>query len=101
MSFKRQDLFYLVRGYLPSSPQASDNLMGVDIAQEMLRDLNQKRQNLMLELKNYEENLKVDCLWHQGQYIYTGQWKHLPCFIIPNYYNLCIYCPSVYMIIHF
>ena len=33
--------------------------MGVDIGQETLRDLNQKRQNLLLELKNYEENLKV------------------------------------------
>ena len=33
--------------------------MGVDIVQETLRDLNQKRQNLLLELKNYEENLKV------------------------------------------
>ena len=55
-------MFCSVRGYLPSSPQASDNLMGVDIAQEILRDLSQKRQNLLLELKNYEENMKVGCV---------------------------------------
>lgn len=48
-----------VRGYLPSSPKVSGNLMGVDIEQEALRDLNQRRQNLLLELKNYEENSKV------------------------------------------
>jgi hypothetical protein len=36
--------------------------MGVDIAQEILRDLSQKRQNLLLELKNYEENMKVGCV---------------------------------------
>ena len=54
-------LYFSVRGYLPSSPQASNNLMGVDVVQETLRDLNQKRQNLLLELKNYEENLKVAC----------------------------------------
>ena len=48
-----------MRGYLPSAPRDRDNLMGVDLGQETLRDLNQRRQNLLLELKNYEENSKV------------------------------------------
>lgn len=48
-----------VRGYLPSSPQSSGNLMGVNVEQQTMRDLNQTRQNLLLELKNYEENSKV------------------------------------------
>lgn len=58
-SFKGLPCPFLVRGYLPASPQFSDNLMGVDVAQEALRDLTQKRQHLLLELKNYEENMKV------------------------------------------
>lgn len=53
-------LFSSVRGYVPSPSEVRDNLMGADLGQEMVRDLNQKRQNLLLELKNYEENLKVN-----------------------------------------
>ena len=44
--------------------------MGVNIEQDTLRDLAQRKQNLLLELKNYEENTRVspsqditDCLF--------------------------------------
>ena len=33
--------------------------MDVNVEQDALRDLAQSKQNLLLELKNYEENAKV------------------------------------------
>ena len=33
--------------------------MDVDVEQDALRDLAQRKQNLLLELKNYEENARV------------------------------------------
>ena len=33
--------------------------MDVNVEQDALRDLAQRKQNLLLELKNYEENAKV------------------------------------------
>ena len=33
--------------------------MDVNVEQEALRDLAQRKQNLLLELKNYEENARV------------------------------------------
>ena len=35
------------------------NLMDINVEQDALRDLAQRKQNLQLELKNYEENAKV------------------------------------------
>ena len=50
---------FLVRGYLPASAEMKGNLMDVDVEQDALRDLAQRKQNLLLELKNYEENARV------------------------------------------
>lgn len=35
------------------------NLMDVNLEQDSLRELAQRKQNLLLELKNYEENARV------------------------------------------
>lgn len=35
------------------------NLMDTSAEQDQIRELSQKKQNLLLELKNYEENAKV------------------------------------------
>ncbi|XP_069496392.1 BBSome complex member BBS2 [Ambystoma mexicanum] len=47
-----------VRGYLPSSYEMKGNLMDTSVEQELVRELSQKKQNLLLELRNYEENSK-------------------------------------------
>lgn len=41
------------------------NLMDTSAEQDLIRELSQKKQNLLLELRNYEENAKV--LLEQGQ----------------------------------
>ncbi|XP_063294308.1 Bardet-Biedl syndrome 2 protein isoform X1 [Pelobates fuscus] len=61
-----------VRGYLPSSQQATGSLMDTSVEQELVRELSQKKQNLLLELKNYQENSKqadsrVQVNEHDGQ----------------------------------
>jgi len=35
------------------------NLMDASTEQDLIRELSQKKQNLLLELRNYEENAKV------------------------------------------
>ncbi|KAG8437672.1 hypothetical protein GDO86_008397 [Hymenochirus boettgeri] len=47
-----------VRGYLPSSQEATGSLMDTSVEQELVRELSQKKQNLLLELRNYQENSK-------------------------------------------
>lgn len=49
-----------IRGYLPGNTEIGGNLMDASADQDLLRDLSQKKQNLLLELRNYEENAKVD-----------------------------------------
>ncbi|XP_072278942.1 BBSome complex member BBS2 [Pyxicephalus adspersus] len=49
-----------VRGYLPSSQQTPGSLMDTSVEQELVRELSQKKQNLLLELKNYQENSKAE-----------------------------------------
>lgn len=49
----------IVRGYLPASKDLKGNLMDSSAEQELIRELSQRRQNLLLELRNYEENAKV------------------------------------------
>lgn len=44
---------------MPASAEMKGNLMDVNVEQDALRDLAQRKQNLLLELKNYEENAKV------------------------------------------
>ncbi|XP_059569638.1 Bardet-Biedl syndrome 2 protein isoform X3 [Alligator mississippiensis] len=47
-----------VRGYLPGSQEMKGNLMDSTAEQDLIRELSQKKQNLLLELRNYEENSK-------------------------------------------
>lgn len=39
------------------------NLLDTSVEQDLIRELSQKKQNLLLELRNYEENTKVGPLW--------------------------------------
>ncbi|KAG7468698.1 hypothetical protein MATL_G00145570 [Megalops atlanticus] len=48
-----------VRGYLPASKEMKGNLMDLSVEQDLVRELTQRRQNLLLELRNYEENAKA------------------------------------------
>ena len=48
-----------VRGYLPASKELMGNLMDSSVEQDLIRELSQRRQNLLLELRNYDENAKV------------------------------------------
>ncbi|KAM9301908.1 BBSome complex member BBS2 [Gastrophryne carolinensis] len=49
-----------VRGYLPFSQEIAGSLMDTSVEQELVRELSQKKQNLLLELKNYQENSKAE-----------------------------------------
>ncbi|XP_010220772.1 PREDICTED: Bardet-Biedl syndrome 2 protein [Tinamus guttatus] len=49
-----------VRGYLPGGQEMKGNLMDSSVEQDLIRELSQKKQNLLLELRNYEENAKVE-----------------------------------------
>ncbi|XP_048461696.1 Bardet-Biedl syndrome 2 protein homolog isoform X3 [Rhincodon typus] len=48
-----------VRGYLPADQEMRGNLMDTNAEQDLIRELSQRKQNLLLELRNYEENSKV------------------------------------------
>lgn len=48
-----------VRGYLPASKELKGNLMDSSVEQDLIRELSQRRQNLLLELRNYDENAKA------------------------------------------
>ncbi|XP_062922754.1 Bardet-Biedl syndrome 2 protein homolog [Mobula hypostoma] len=48
-----------VRGYLPASREMKGNLMDSNAEQDLIRELSQRKQNLLLELRNYEENSKI------------------------------------------
>ncbi|XP_077451373.1 BBSome complex member BBS2 [Stigmatopora argus] len=47
-----------VRGYLPAGKELKGNLMDSSAEQDLIRELSNRRQNLLLELRNYEENSK-------------------------------------------
>ncbi|XP_061863097.1 Bardet-Biedl syndrome 2 protein isoform X2 [Colius striatus] len=49
-----------VRGYLPGAEEMKGNLMDTSAEQDLIRELSQKKQNLLLELRNYEENAKAE-----------------------------------------
>ena len=49
---------FLVRGYLPAPPDSQRNMMDLNVEQETLRELSSRKQNLLLELNNYETNQK-------------------------------------------
>lgn len=48
-----------VRGFNAASAEMRGNLMDTNMEQDTIRDLSQRKQNLMLELRNYEENQKA------------------------------------------
>ncbi|KAK1785417.1 hypothetical protein P4O66_018251, partial [Electrophorus voltai] len=48
-----------VRGYLPASKDLKGNLMDVSVEQDLVRELSQRKHNLLLELRNYEEHGKA------------------------------------------
>uniref|UniRef100_A0A3P8X637 Bardet-Biedl syndrome 2 protein homolog n=1 Tax=Cynoglossus semilaevis TaxID=244447 RepID=A0A3P8X637_CYNSE len=48
-----------VRGYLPASKELKGNLMDSSAEQDLVRELSNRKQNLLLELRNYEENSKA------------------------------------------
>ncbi|XP_068022668.1 Bardet-Biedl syndrome 2 protein [Melanerpes formicivorus] len=49
-----------VRGYLPGGEEMKGNLMDTSAEQDLIRELSQKKQNLLLELRNYEETAKAE-----------------------------------------
>lgn len=49
----------VVRGYLPAGKVHKGNLMDSIAEQDLIRELSQRRQTLLLELRNYDENAKV------------------------------------------
>ncbi|XP_070565580.1 BBSome complex member BBS2-like [Ptychodera flava] len=48
-----------IRGYQPATKDMKGNLMNTNVEQDTIRDLSQRKQNLLLELKNYEENARA------------------------------------------
>ncbi|XP_050687071.1 Bardet-Biedl syndrome 2 protein homolog [Eriocheir sinensis] len=48
-----------VRGYKASTAETRYSMMDVNIEQETIRELSQRRHTLLLELKNYEENQRM------------------------------------------
>ncbi|XP_012611410.2 BBSome complex member BBS2 isoform X1 [Microcebus murinus] len=51
-----------IRGYLPGPAEMRGNLMDTSVDQDLIRELSQKKQNLLIELRNYEENTKAGVL---------------------------------------
>ncbi|XP_015276879.1 PREDICTED: Bardet-Biedl syndrome 2 protein isoform X1 [Gekko japonicus] len=47
-----------VRGYLPGNQEMKGSFADSTAEQDLIRELSQKKQNLLLELRNYEENAK-------------------------------------------
>lgn len=62
-------MYLVVRGYLPASKDLKGNLMDTSAEQDLVRELSQRRQNLLLELRNYEENAKV--VWLYGSFCFV------------------------------
>lgn len=48
-----------VRGYNTAAPEMRGNLMDTNMEQDTIRELSQRKQNLQMELRNYEENIKA------------------------------------------
>lgn len=48
-----------VRGFSAAGHETKGSLMDANVEQDLLRELNQKKQNLLMELKNYEENQRA------------------------------------------
>jgi hypothetical protein len=48
-----------VRGYLPSNAEARSKVFDSGADQEAIREMTQRKQNMLLELRNYEENARL------------------------------------------
>ena len=48
-----------IRGFVPSNAEVRSKVFDLNADQEAIRELTQKKQNLFLELKNYEENARL------------------------------------------
>ena len=48
-----------MRGFLPSNAEVSSKVFDMAADQEQIREMTQRKQNMLLELKNYEENSKL------------------------------------------
>lgn len=48
-----------VRGYIPASAQERQSVLDANFEQDTIRQLMKRKQNLALELRNYEENIRI------------------------------------------
>lgn len=48
-----------IRGYVPASPQERQTVIDANFEQDTIRELMKRKQNLALELRNYEENIRI------------------------------------------
>lgn len=91
-------MYLVVRGYLPASKDLKGNLMDSSAEQDLIRELSQRRQNLLLELRNYEENAKVNAFIH----IIVHVSLILLCFVLFNFlFSSTLYTNAVQMFIVF
>ncbi|CAL4122242.1 unnamed protein product, partial [Meganyctiphanes norvegica] len=56
-----------VRGYQSSTPETRYSMLDVNIEQETIRELSQRRHTLLMELRNYEENQRMG---NSGELLY-------------------------------
>ena len=57
-----------IRGFLPFNVEVSSKVFDMASEQESIREMTQKKQNMLLELKNYEENAKLSGSSGSGMY---------------------------------
>jgi Bardet-Biedl syndrome 2 protein len=48
-----------IRGYVAATPQERQTIIDANFEQETIRDLMKRKQNLALELRNYEQNMRI------------------------------------------
>jgi len=48
-----------IRGYVAASPQERQTVIDANFEQDTIRELMKRKQNLALELRNYEENIRI------------------------------------------
>ena len=66
-------MYIAVRGYMPAPPDSQRNIMDLNVEQETLRELSSRKQNLLLELNNYETNQKQSMAGKTGSVGAEGQ----------------------------
>lgn len=58
---------------MPAPPDSQRNIMDLNVEQETLRELSSRKQNLLLELNNYETNQKQSMAGKTGSVGAEGQ----------------------------